>query len=352
MAAESAEKSEKPTPKKRDQARRKGQAARSSELPQAVSLVASAIALPVLLPRFIDRSAGIWQAAFDPASITDPNTATGIFGTLAWEALRVFLPLVVIATLTSTVAQLALVGGRPNPHKLKPQWKNLDPVQGFKRLFSVQALWDLGRTSAKIVLMGLVTWTLYRSVSTTVLDSSLSLSETLATVATAMRDLVVRAAVLALLIGIADAVFNRRRFMKQLRMTKRELTEEQKTQQVNPFVKSEMRRRQAALSRSRMMAAVAGADVVITNPTRLAIALKYEPGDQAPVVVAKGAGHVAKRIREQARLNAVPIRENKPLARAMYRAIDVGDTVPAEFFAAVAAVLAAVYRARRRRRAA
>ncbi len=352
MAADTGDKTEQPTAKKRGKARREGMTARSSELPQAISLLATAVALPNLLPRFIERTASVWRGAIAPASLADPNIATGVFGTLLFEAARVFIPLTVIATLSSTAAQLVLSGGRPNVHQIKPKWKNLNPINGFKRMFSKQILWDLGRTLAKMSAMGLLTYLLYRQVATEILDGSRSLSDTLTLTAGALRNLLGRAAGLAVVIGLADAAWNKRRFMSQLKMTKQEVTEENKGQQVNPQVKSEMRRRQAQLSRSRMMAAVAGADVIVTNPTRLAIALKYEPGDPAPKVVAKGAGHVAKRIREEARRHGVPIRENKPLARAMYRAIEVGDTIPAEFFAAVAAVLAAVYRARRRRRAA
>jgi flagellar biosynthetic protein FlhB len=349
MASNNGDKTEAPTPKKRAESRKKGMAARSSELPQAISLVASAIAIPSLFPRFLERSAYVWRSALDPAAITDPAVASHTFAQLLLEALRVFVPLVAIATTASVVSQLALSGGRPNPHKLKPQWKNLNPAAGFKRMFSMQILWDLGRTVAKIALMAAVGWSIAANIQTDLLDGSLSLSATLDALGLSLRDLLVRTASLALLIGFADAAYNRRRFTKQLKMTKQEVIDEHKQGEVNPHVKAEIRRRQATLSRSRMMAAVAGADVVITNPTHLAIALKYEPGDAAPTVVAKGAGVLARRIREEARTNGVPIRENKPLARSMYRAVDVGQQIPAEFFAAVAAVLAAVYRARRRR---
>jgi flagellar biosynthesis protein FlhB len=350
MAADDkSNKTEKPTPKKRKEARRKGLAARSSELPQAVSLVATAIALPILVPRFIERTAGVWSAALAPATMAEKGTATGVFAVLIYEAIKVFIPLTLIAATSSTIAQLVLTGGRPNIHKIKPSFKHINPVSGIKRMVSTQIIWELGRNVVKIGAMGLLTWMLYKDVATTVLDGSHSLSNTLGTLTGSLRDLIGQAAALALFVGLADAAFNRRKFMGQIKMSKHEVREENKQAQVSPFVKNEMRRRQAQLSRSRMMAAIAGADVVVTNPTRLAIALKYEPGDVAPVVVAKGAGHIAKRIREEARKHGVPIRENKPLAQAMYRGVEIGQSVPAEFFAAVAAVLAAIYRARRRR---
>ncbi len=348
MANPGANRTEKPTAKKRRDARRKGMAARSSELPQAVSLVVAALLLPALLPGLVSRMADIWETSISPDAVLDPATPTATLGQLLWEALRVFVPLVALTAGASVAAQLALAGGRPNPHKLKPRWRNLNPVEGLKRLLSVQVLWDLGRTVAKLALLVAVTWGLYDQTVERVLGGGRVLSSSLAGMGTTMRDLLVRAAAAAVLVGVADAMFNKARFTRQLRMTKQEVKEELKQQEASPFVKAEIRRRQALLSRNRMIAAVGGADVVVTNPTHLAIALGYEQADGAPRVLAKGAGVVAERIKEEARRHRVPIREEKTLARAMYRTVDVGELIPVELFAAVAAVLAAIYRARRR----
>lgn len=349
MAAPSGDKTEKPTPKKRHEARRKGTAARSSELPQAISLVMAAVLLPRLVPGLIERMAEIWRSSVSPTTITDPAVSGAVLTQLLREALWVFVPLVLLTTGTSVVAQLALSGGRPNPYKLKPQWKNLNPVNGVKRYLSMQVVWDFGRTLAKLALLIVVTYGLYERTVERVLGGSRLLSDTLEGMALTLRDLIVRAAAAAVLVGILDAVFNKRRFTKQLRMTKQEVKEEAKQQESSPFVKAEIRRRQTELSRNRMIASVATADVVITNPTHLAIALGYDPTDGAPKVLAKGAGEIALRIREEALAHGVPIRENKPLARAMYPAVEVGELIPTEFFAAVAAVLAVVFRAKRRR---
>ncbi len=343
----SGDKTEKPTPKKRLDARKKGMAARSSELPQAVSLIVAAVMLPMLMPGLLARMAEIWRTAISPQAITDPSVSSAIFGELTFEALKVFIPLTAATAGASVVAQLALTGGRPNPYKLKPQWKNLNPISGAKRLVSLQVLWDFGRTLAKLGLLVALTWGLYSSARDRVFSGSRVLSSSLSGIGLTVRDLLMRAALAALLVGIADAAFNKRRFTKQIRMTKQEVKQEVKQQESSPQVKAEIRRRQAAMSRNRMIASVARADVVITNPTRLAIALSYDPGEGAPRVLAKGAGVVAKRIRQEAREHGVPIRESKPLVRAMYRAVEVEQLIPAEFFAAVAAVLAAVYRARR-----
>lgn len=350
MAKEASEKSEQPSAKKRQESRRKGMASRSSELPQAVSLVVAAIMLPAAFPALIDRLSGVWATAVSPDTITDPTVATTMLSNLLWEAGRVFIPITAAIAASSTIAQLALSGGKPNPWQLKPRWENLNPAKGAKRLVSIQVVWDLGRTTAKLGLLTGLSYGLYQEVVADVLGGDRTLSDSLLGTGSVLRDLIVRAALAAVLVGIADAVFNRRRFLKQLRMTKQEVKQESKEQEVSPQVKGEIRKRQLAMSRSRMMAEVATADVVITNPTHLAIALRYEPDDPAPKVVAKGAGVFAKRIREEALKNGVPIRENKPLARAMYHLVDVDQMVPAEFFAAVAGVLAAVYRAKRSRR--
>ncbi len=344
----SGEKTEQPTSKKREDARKKGQVARSSELPQAISLVVAAILLPTLLPGLITRMGGIWQTAMSPEAIIDPNVSVTIFGQLFWEAARVFIPMAGLTAASSVLAQLALSGGRPNIHKLKPKFSNLNPINGLKRLFSIQILWDFGRTLAKLVLLIVMSWGIYAQVTNDVLGGARPLGESLAGIGTTMRDLFVRIAAAAILVGVLDAAFNKRRITKELRMTKQEVKDEMKQQETSPMVRQEIRRRQALMSRNRMIATVSDADVVITNPTHLAIALAYDPEDGAPRVVAKGVGRIADKIREEARKHGVPIREDKPLARAMFRSVEVGDLLPAEFYAAIAAILASVFRARRR----
>ncbi len=348
MAAEGGDKTEEPTEKKRRDSRKKGMAARSSELPQAVSLIAAAVMLPTLMPPLFRRMAEVWRTAVSPDAVKDPEAVVATFGVMTSSAMRVFLPLVLATTVASVVAQLALTGGKPNPYKLKPQWSNLNPAKGLKRMVSLQVLWDFGRTVAKLGLLVALTYGLYDQVVSDVLGGSRTLSNSLQGIAGLMADLLIRASIAAFVVGMADAIFNKRRYTKQIRMSKQEVREERKQQEVSSEVRGEIRRRQMALSRNRMISAVAKADVIITNPTHLAIALAYNPDEGAPKVLAKGSGFIADRIREEARTHSIPIRENKPLARAMYRVVEVDDIIPAEFFAAVAAVLATVYAARKR----
>jgi flagellar biosynthesis protein FlhB len=341
------EKTEKPTAKKRQEARKKGQAARSSELPQSISLVVAAVMLPAAVPDLMQRLGQVWAATFAPDAIRDAETVSATLGLLTWETIRVLLPLVIVVTVTSVVAQLALVGGKPNLYKLKPQWQGLNPKQGIKRLVGPQAAFELGKTSGKLLLVALVSWTMWDQALATALIGPTPLATSLPAMLSVLENLFVRVAALGVFFGLADALWNRYRFTKSLKMTKQELREEYKQQESNPLVKAEIRRRQQAMSRNRMIAAVATADVVITNPTHLAVALVYDADDPAPRVVAKGAGEIAARIREQARLHGVPIREDKPVARTLFKSVEIGDLVPVELYAAIAEILAAVYRARR-----
>ena len=345
---QSGQKTEKPTPKKRRESRKKGLAARSSELPQAVALVVTAVMLPMVLPGFFTRVAESWRTTISADVPRDPEVAVGLLGSLTSDALRTFLPLVAASVGASLVAQFVVVGDRPNPHKLKPQWKNLNPVQGLKKFVSLQILWDFLRTLSKLIILALVAWTLWSRLETEILGGGRSTADTLLGLSTSMRDLFIRMAAAAILVGVADAVFNKQRFLKQIRMTKQEVKDEMKQQETSPEVRGEIRRRQMAMSRNRMIAAVSEAEVVVTNPTHLAIALGYDPEEGAPKVLAKGRGLIADKIREEARKHSVPIREDKPLARAMFKSVEVGDYLPAEFYAAVAAILASIYRARRR----
>ncbi len=289
MAASGADKTEKATPKKRADARKKGQAARSSELPQSIALIVSAVMLPMALPELMQRLGDVWAATFAPDAVRDADAVAATFGVLVWETVRVLLPLVVVVTATSVAAQLALVGGKPNPHKLKPQWKALNPKQGIQRIVGPQALFDLGKTIGKLGLVVLVAWSLWDEALDNLLLGPTPMAQSLPALLSVLENLFVRIAVLGIFIGVIDAAWNRHRHDKSMKMTKQEVREEQKQQESSPLVKGEIRRRQQALSRNRMIHAVATADVVVTNPTHLAVALAYDADDPAPRVVAKGA---------------------------------------------------------------
>jgi flagellar biosynthetic protein FlhB len=256
---------------------------------------------------------------------------------------------VLLVSGSTVLSTLLVIRQKPNLSLLRPKLSVLSPKNGIKRVFSAHGLQELVRSLVKLVILLLIGYTAWRSGVTHLIAAQTSLDASLHAVTGAALDLMLKVAVVTMLIGIGDAVWARRRFGKQSKMTKQEVKDEAKGQEVNPHVKGAIRSKQMKLSRSRMMAAVAGADVVLANPTHIAVALKYEAGTLAPVVVAKGAGEVAQRIKALAADNDVPVIENKPLARALHAATDVGDVIPVELYRAVAEVLAAVFAARRRR---
>lgn len=345
------DRTEQATPKRRRDARRKGQVARSAELPQALSLLAIVVILPMVLPRLGHTLATDWELATARAATAGPDGAVSLLGLFLADALLAILPLVAAVMVAGVTAGVVMSGGRPNMALLKPRFDKVNPKAGIKRLVSKQQLWELAKTTIKIALVAGVAVGAWQAGLARVMSASGSLDGSIQAVTASISGMVRRVAILALLVGTADAVIAHRRHRQSLRMTKQEVKDEFKQTEGNPHAKAAIRGRQAKLSRSRMMAAVAGADVVLTNPTHLAIALAYEPGSAAPTVVAKGADRMAERIRAEATKHGIPLMENKPLARALYRAVDVGEAIPVAFYRAVAEILALVYRTRARRAA-
>lgn len=345
------DRTEQATPKRRRDARRKGQVARSVELPQALSLLAIAFTLPLTLPRLGHALATSWELATARAGNSQPHEAAGLLGLFLTDAFRALLPLVLAVMGAGVVAGVAMSGGRPNPALLKPRFDKVSPKAGIKRLVSKQTLWELAKTALKMALVAFAAFGAWQAGLAALQAAGGSLDGSLSAVTGSVSGMIRRAALLGVLLGAVDAVVAHRRHRSSLRMTKQEVKEEMKQTEGNPHMKAALRGRQAKLSRTRMIAAVAGADVILTNPTHLAIALAYQPGSAAPTVVAKGADRMAERIRVEATKHGVPLMENKPLARSLYRAVEVGDEIPAAFYRAVAEILALVYRTRARRAA-
>jgi flagellar biosynthetic protein FlhB len=252
------------------------------------------------------------------------------------------------AGILSNVVQ---VGVRPNMHKLKPDMKRVNPVSGFKNLFGPRIGFELAKTVAKIAAMGAVVATALipqlTNLAASVGTSPGTLGSLISSNATAVAQ---RAGFAYLGIAVIDYVWQRRRHNKSLKMSKHEVKEEGKQLDLPPEVKGAIKRRQFEAARRRMMAAVPQADVVVTNPTHFAVALSYDGTHPAPVVVAKGQDLVARQIRRIAEEHDVPIVPDPPLARSLHKSVEIGQMIPAELYAAVAQVLAFVYRMAGRRR--
>jgi flagellar biosynthesis protein FlhB len=345
----SEDKTEKPTDKKKKDLRKKGVVARSQELPSGVALIAAAVALPMAARALAKALEADLQAVLVSAGAADLGHAWAMAKRMLSDSVTaVAMPIALMAA-ASIVSSVVLTRERPSLTFLKPKKQSLSPKAGFKRVFSVHGLQDTAKITAKVAIVAGIGYYSWQQGATHIVASPASLDATIAAIAAACTRLMAEVGGIALLVGIVDAFLARRRFGKQSKMTKQEVKDEFKQMEANPQLKQAMRARAARLARSRMMAAIAGADVVLANPTHIAIALRYEPGSAAPVVVARGADHLAQRIKAEAAKHEVPIVEDKPLARALYSATRVGDAIPFEMFRAVAEVLATVYAARRSR---
>lgn len=342
MAKPADSQTEKATPKRQLDARRKGNAARSTELPQSVTLVATIFILVPVLTTMWSRLQTDTVSLIQSGHILEPQLISQVGLDTMQSALMELMPLLVTMIIISIVAQLA-ISGTPNLWKLKPKFDVLNPKNGLKRVFSKQQLWELGRTVAKLVLLGVIGFVSWSTMGEFLSLGPAPLSSSFGEWRRVLQTLAIGVAILGIFIGLADAVISKRNFIKGLRMSKQEVKDESRQSDGDPAVKGQIRQAQFRLSRMRMMAAVADATVVITNPTHYSVALKYEVGDAAPIVVAKGADELALRIRTEARRNGVPIKENRPVARTLYATAEIGEVIPVALYKAVAQLLASIY---------
>ena len=347
------ERTEKATPRKRQEARKKGQVARSMELNGATSLMAGLFALGSFGPGIAQRCEQAMRASF--AAIGDPQgrTLQGVAGSAGKDVLLAVAPIALTCMAAGLLANLAQVGFKPSPRALRPDPSRINPLKGAKNLFGVAALVEALKAIAKVLAVGAVVFVVLKGrmdgIAALVGSSPAEIGAQLGSDAMAIARY---GGFGWLLIAIGDYAWQRRKFEKSLRMDHQELKEEAKQHQLPTEVRSALRRRQMQLARSRMMAAVPEADVVVTNPTHFSVALKYDPAQAAPQVLAKGQDHVALRIRELAREHDVPVVPDPPLARALHGSVEVGAQIPEELYQAVARVLAFVYRLAARKRAA
>lgn len=345
------------TAKKRAEARKQGQVARSPEFGAATSLLALVVALHAALPGAAGQSllADLRAAfAFHPGhTIFDDTGARGWqLQTLVWTG-RLILPVMLLALVLGVGAGIGQVGFALTPEALAPKWERLNPASGVKRLLSRRGLVELGKGLLKMALVGGICLAVVRPAvenGDLLATMRMPLGTMLETVGHLLWTLGLRVGAALLILAVADFAYQKWEFEKNLKMSASEIKQEMKQSEGDPQVKGRIRRLQREMSRRRMMQDVPKADVVITNPTHFAIALQYEAGASAPKVVAKGQDELARRIKDLARESRVPLVENKPLAQTLYRAVDIGDPIPGELYEAVAQVLAFVYRTHGRQR--
>ena len=349
------DKTEKATPKKREDARKKGQVAKSQDLNGATVMLAGLLTLAVAG----GAMAGHMQHAMVEAlgQIADPSVVERhgigklLMGALTDTGLAV-APVAGACLVAGVLASVIQVGFKPSAKAAAPDAKRINPLSGLKQLFSPNSLVEGGKSIVKVAVIGaIVAAALVPTLPGMGAMVGMTPIQLASELVSTIMGIAQRAAIAYLVIALADVAWQRRRHEKQLRMDKQEVKEEHKQQQLPAEVRMALRRRQASASRARMMAAVPEADVVVTNPTHFSVALKYDGKKAAPEVVAKGQDLLALRIREIAREHGIPVVPDPPLARSLHRSVEVGRQIPEELFAGVAQVLAYVYRVAGRRAA-
>jgi len=341
------ERNQKATDRKMKEVRRKGRLGRSQDLSAWVGLGAAVVMLPGVLTRTRDAAAGLLATVGEAARQGTAQVAVRAARDGLTAGMTALLPmfLVVVAV---TVAVAAAQGG-VHVRRMAPQPEQFNPVSAVKRMFGAQAWWQGAKLLAKSGAVAAVMLTTVQGLTPVLMSAGRLPLSHLVGVASGGTTSLLRAAVVAgVLLALVDLAVVLRRNRKQTRMTMYELKQEHKQTEGDPHVKAAIRGRQLQMSRNRMMTEVANADVVLVNPTHVAVALRYEPGKGAPRVVAKGSGAVAAKIRERAAEHRVPLVEDVPLARALHAACEIGTEVPEYLFTAVARVLAFVMALRRR----
>jgi flagellar biosynthesis protein FlhB len=336
-------KTEKPTHKKLREARKQGQFPRTQDAATWLGIAAGATMIPRSCTMLADTFRQLLTHRLaDVVADPTPARALDALGAMPSAVLTPLAP-VALAALAGSLLATASQGVYLTGKTLKPRFSRLSPKQGLKRMFGVKAAWEAVKAMAKVAAIGVVVVVLGRSMVPGLIGSGIMpLSITLDRTRSGIETLLWAAATTGLLLALADYSYQRHTVMKELRMTPREIKDEMRQSEGDPAMKGAIRSRQMAMSRNRMLSAVPKADVVLVNPTHIAVALKYERGRGAPRVVAKGSGSLALKIRELAREHRVPVVEDKPLARTLFRVCDLDDEVPAELYLAIARILAFV----------
>ena len=349
------EKTEPATSKKLNDVRKEGQVAKSKEIIMAVTLMALFIIIKVYVGNMGEKFISSFKEFYNSFEIIVNSSSEGLSMKLAAESVKyifvdtlnivlpIFLVAVVIAVLGNTLQQRWMVTSKP----LAPKFSKLNPINGFKRLFSFKQLFELIKSIAMMLVIAYVVYTTVKDKMGILLTFyDVTLYRALALTGDVIIDLGIKISGIFLVIGFVDLVYQRIKFKQDTMMTKQEVKDEFKNAEGDPQVKGQIRRRMQEISRRRMMQQLPDADVVITNPTHFAVALKYEPNSgMAPVVIAKGADYLAFQIREKAKECNIEIVENKPLARILYNNVDIGMEIPPELYQAVAEILARVLKA-------
>ncbi|HEV7725600.1 MAG TPA: EscU/YscU/HrcU family type III secretion system export apparatus switch protein [Modestobacter sp.] len=337
------EKTEKPTPQRLKKARKEGQIPRTQELGTWLGAAAASVLLPMLVGNAYDAAQELFLQVGSVANDPEPAALSRLMGQALMAFLTTLLPMALGMMLVGTLASAAQGGVSVSGKPMKPTLKKLNPFPGFRRMFGTQGLWEAIKALIKTVALAVVIIATSNKAQELVSASgALPLSRITSVFAESAVLMFRVVGITGLVIAIADYLVVRKKMMKQLKMSQYEIKQEYKQSEGDPHMKAQRRSTQMAMSRNRMMSEVKEADVLLINPTHVAVALKYRADKGAPRVVAKGAGEVATKLRALAAEARVPMVQDVPLARALHASCELGQEVPAQLFTAVARVLAFV----------
>jgi flagellar biosynthetic protein FlhB len=349
MAEESfEEKTEQPTPKKRRELKEKGEVAKSRELPSVAVLLSALVTLSFFGAYMYGHIQIIMKEAFTLPTMNDLNVPE--FMAYARDLVGRFIillsPLFGAIFITAILSNIMQVGFIMSAESITPKFSKIDPIKGFGRMFSKQALMELFKSLLKLIIIGFIAyWTVKEEMKNFSLLGDMEANAIFIYILKIFFKIFIRCSMAMIVLVVIDYIFQKWEFENRIKMTRQEVKDEFKKSEGDPLIKSRIRSIQMEMARKRMMQAVPDADVVITNPTHLAVALKYDSLTMnAPKVLAKGPGKIAERIREVASEHDIPIMENKELARNLYDAVEVGHEIPAALYQAVAEILAYIYR--------
>jgi len=349
MAENTLEKTEAPTPRRLQEARADGNVARSTDLTAAAMLLAGIVALYMLGTSMFDGLGTATRALLMTEHAANPTRIDGL-GETAYYCAYMFAvslgPVVLAIAAVGVLASIGQVGFLMTFKPLEPNFGKLSPLKGVSNLFNLRAAMRLVMSLQKVILIAAVAaWFVIRDMPRIVHIAEMSAMQAFGAAGTIVYSLALKLAILLLLIALIDYAFQRWQHQQDLKMSKQDIKEEMKRMEGDPQVKQRRTRVARQLAMQRVAQAVPKADVIVTNPTHFSIALQYESGSmRAPKVVAKGADFMAMRIRQIAIAHGIPLVERKPLAQALYKGVEVGEEVPPEHYAAVAEILAYVYR--------
>ncbi|MET3697969.1 flagellar biosynthetic protein FlhB [Bacillus oleivorans] len=341
------EKTEKATPKKRQDSRKKGQVAKSQDVGTSFIMLAVFFGLLMLGSYFLDLCLDLYKQSFTDFILVEvtPSNIERIMMDVFMIMVQFLAPVMLAAIVAAIFSNYIQIGFLFTTETIAFKLEKIDPIKGFKRIFSMRAIVELLKSILKITLIGLITFAvLWIHLEDIMMLAQYSVGESMAVVGDLTVQMGLYASFALLALSGLDYLYQKYDFEKNIRMSKQDIKDEYKNIEGDPLIKSKIKQRQREMAMRRMMQEVPHADVVITNPTHYAIALKYDEAKlDAPYVVAKGVDFVAQKIKFIAKENDVTLVENRPLARALYDQADIGQAIPEEFFQAVAEILAVVY---------